>query len=643
MSTGGKSATEPRGPAGPDAPRAPEGSEGSASSEGAAPARVVDWPLLGRLWPYVRPHRRLLWLQLALLPLATLAEAAQPYLSRWVIDEHVVTRDAAGLLAPMLAFLGALALGAAVQFGSFTAGVALGARAVHDLRLALGRHVLGRGMAFYDREPLGRVMTRMTSDLEAIAEMFASGIVLVVGDLLKLVVVLGLLFWLSPRLAGVSVGVLVALAAVVLGFRLVLRQAHRRIREAITALNVYLQEHLTGSRVVTLLHRQAAVRAGFEARNDHVFHVSFRSIAADSALFAVVEALGSVAVAGILWVGGGDLLAGRLSFGTLVAFVAYSQQLFGPLRDLSSKLAVLQAAMAGGEKVFGLLDRGAPDPVAPAAGLTPPSPVANAAGAPRPSPTPADKLGVVASAEPHLRFEGVTFGYRPDAPVLRGLDLDLRRGETLALVGHTGAGKSTLVHLVTRLYPLQGGRVLLDGVPIDTLDPRELRRRVVVVGQDPVLFRGTVAENIGLGEPGAEARIAAAAAAVGLDRVLAARGRTLADEVVERGANLSAGERQLVCFARALCRDPEVLVLDEATASVDPEAEALIEQGIAGLLGGRTALVVAHRPSTVARAHRVAVLEGGQVVEEGPPATLLAEGGRFGALRRPRGPAPDSP
>jgi ATP-binding cassette subfamily B protein len=552
-------------------------------------------------------------MQLLIVPLGALAEAAQPYLSKMIIDRHVIPQVGEGLWMLVVAFMGVLALGVAVRYATYVLGVKVGVRSVHDLRVAGFHHVLGRSRRFFDKEPVGRVMTRMTSDLEAIGEMCASGIVLVLADLFRVALILGILFWLSVKLALVTVAAMVAVVLLMSVFRNQLRRIHRRIREAAAKLNIFIQEHLTGTKVVSLFVRQRPVLDSFDELNRNHANTAFASIRADALLFSLTEAVSAVALAAVLWVAGKDLLAAALSFGTLVAFIGYIQQLFGPIRDLTAKFAVMQAAMAGSEKVFSLLDTETPDALKRAVPDDP-----SISGKPDLS---------------HVSYHRVSFGYKKDDPVLTDFSLKVAKGETLAIVGPTGCGKTTAVSLLVRLYEPDGGVILIDGAPVDTLDPADLRRRVTLVTQDPVLFSGTIRDNILLDarELGADTADKAAEA-VGLSRILKIRGRSLDDEVKEGGANLSAGERQLVCFARALAHDPEILVLDEATSHVDPESEAALRQGTARLVGGRTAIVVAHRLSTVRHADRIAVLDRGRVAELGTHESLLKKGGLYAAL-----------
>jgi ATP-binding cassette subfamily B multidrug efflux pump len=322
--------------------------------------------------------------------------------------------------------------------------------------------------------------------------------------------------------------------------------------------------------------------------------------------------VGSIAVAGLLWHGGVRIAAGTLTFGVLVAFVEYLGKFFGPIRDLSTKYTVMQQAMAAAERVFTLLDTEEPDAPRLTTGAAPPEPTA-----------------------PLIRLEHVTFGYRADRPVLNDVSLDIATGETVAVVGATGAGKSTIIKLLPRLYEPQSGTIRLDGADVRAIDPRALRRRIVVVSQDVFMFSSTLRTNLGLGDPTIDdERLLAAACRVGAERVIAARPGGLDAPVLERGANFSSGERQLVAFARALARDPEILVLDEATASVDPETERIIERGIGELMRGRTSIVIAHRLSTVQRATRILVIHQGRIAEQGPHEALLAAGGIYARLYR---------
>ena len=598
-------------PGGPPAPpRRPR------EERGAKEGRTFDLALMMRLTVYVRKYAAGLAVSIALLPLISAFEIAQPYLLKRAIDEHIAPHRLPGL--DRLAVLYLLAL--VGQYGAAFAHSYLvqivGQRAMNDLRLAVHRHVLRLCSAFFDRTPIGQLMTRMTNDIEALTELFASGVISLLGDVVRLGLIIAVMFRTDGRLAFFSMAAVPVLAVVAVLFRGWMRDAFREIRAKLSRMNAFLQEHLSGIKVVQSFAQERRVAAEFTEVNQGYRQANARAIAADAALYSVVEAIASIAVAGLLWRGGARIAAGGLSFGVLVQFVEYLGKFFAPLRDLSAKITVMQQAMTAAERVFGILDNRE---------LDRPGTIQALPAAVEPA------RGQVAAVE----FRNVTFGYRPDKPVLRDLSLTIHRGETLAVVGASGAGKSTLIKLLPGLYYPQQGSISIDGTDIRALEPASLRRRVVVVNQDVFLFAGTLGDNIGLGDPAATPdAIASAARRVGADRVIASRPEGLAAPVLERGANFSAGERQLIAFARALQRDPHILVLDEATASVDPEVERIIERGIAELMRGRTSIVIAHRLSTVRHADRIVVLNEGRVVEQGTHAELIAAGGLYRDLYR---------
>jgi ATP-binding cassette subfamily B protein len=589
---------------------------GARHSTGAtedAVGKVVDRALLKRIFSYVWPYRSTIALAVTLLPLAAAIELSQPYLLKKAIDDHIAVGRLEGL--DRLGFLYLLALlGQSVAaFAQTYLTQLVGQKAMNDLRVQVHTHVLSLSAAFFDRTPLGRLMTRLTSDVEALTEMFASGLVSLVGDFVRLGFILVVIFGMDFKLALFSMCTAPVLYAVAAFFRSWVRDAFREIRAKMARLNAFLQEHLSGIKVVQAFAQEARVDGEFDTINVEYRRANSRAIFADASLYSIVEAVGSIAVAGLLWHGGARIAHGTLTFGVLVAFIQYLEKFFAPIRDLSTKYTVMQQAMAAAERVFTLLDTKSPD-----------APVLA---------TPA--LGPAQSAPPLIELDRVTFGYREDRPVLSNVNLAIGKGETLAIVGATGAGKSTIIKLLPRLYELVGGALRIGGVDVRALDKRTLRRRVVVVSQDVFMFSGTLRENIALGEPEiTDARILEAARRVGADRVIDKRPGGLDAPVVERGANYSAGERQLLAFARALAREPEILVLDEATASVDPETERVIERGIAELMHGRTSIVIAHRLSTVQRATRIIVIGHGQIVEEGTHDELLARGGHYALLYR---------
>jgi ATP-binding cassette subfamily B protein len=596
----------------------PGGTAGAADGEELL-GKALDRKLLRRILSYAWKYKLLMGAALVVLPVVSAFELAQPYLLKKAIDEHIAVGRLDGLNVLALVYLVALAGQYTLLFAQTYLMQLCGQRAMSDLRMQLYRHVMGLSQSFFERTQVGRLMTRLTSDIEALNEMFASGLVSLVADLVKLSMILVTIFVIDWRLALVSLASAPVLALVAALFRRLVREAFREIRTRLARLNAFLQEHLSGVKVVQAFAQEELAARRFAELNRGYRTASARAISADAALYAIVEAIGTFALAGLLWHGGARIYGGTLTFGILVAFVEYLQKLFAPIRDLSTKYTVMQQAMAAGERVFGLLDTRDSDMPA----STPSTVRAPSVRAP----------STVHAPGPAVVFDNVSFSYRPDQPVLRDVSLALEEGEALAIVGTSGAGKSTLVKLLAGFYQPTAGRVLLGGEDVTGLGREALRRRVVLVGQEPFIFSGSLEEAVGLGEVTTD-KIREALRRAGAERLVGRITDGLAARIDQRGANLSAGERQLVALARALCRDPEVLVLDEATANVDPETERAIETGTAELMRGRTSLVIAHRLSTIARASRIVVIDGGRVAEIGTRTELLARDGIFARLSR---------
>jgi ATP-binding cassette, subfamily B, multidrug efflux pump len=572
---------------------------------------TADLTLVRRLLGYLRRQRRLWVLALVLYPIDALSVIVPPYLVQQILDRALPQRSMSLLLALCGVYVLSLLVEYAAGFASLMAMSVLGQRAMRELRSDLFDHVQRLPASFFDRNPIGRTLTRLTTDVEALSDVFATGSITIVADAITVVGVVSMMVWLDVELTLMSFVVvppLVVLAAVI---QRLARRAFRAIRMYIARINAYLAEHITGMSVVQVFRQQARTRAEFAQLSEDSRDAHRDSIRYDALLFSSVEAIGTFAVAALIWYGAVDLATGAVGAGTLVAFIQYIRRFFVPIRDLSTKYTVLQSAFASAERIFHLLDE-------------------------RVTITTTSGARHVERLEQRLALEGVWFAYREPvsdaAWVLRGLDLEVRRGERVALVGATGSGKTTVLKLLSRFYEATRGRVTVDGVDVRELDLASLRRLFAVVLQDVHLFSGTIHENLSLGAQVTPEQVRAAARAVRADDFIARLPRGYDTLVAEGGVNFSAGEKQLLAFARALTLDPQVLVLDEATSNVDTETEAQIERALDVVLAGRTAIVVAHRLSTVRKVDRICVLQRGRVVEQGDHAALMRRDGLYRRL-----------
>jgi ATP-binding cassette subfamily B protein len=562
--------------------------------------KAYDAKLIGRLWRYVRPHGGLVSLSLLLMLAVGAVQLVQPYLIKLAIDDHISTRRLDGLGILALLFLAALAGEFALRFGQLYVLERTGQNVVLDMRRELFAHVQRLDSAFFDRNPVGRVMTRLTTDVEALNEAFTSGLIVILADSVKLLGIVAILLWMDWRLALVTFAILPPTLALTWFFRTRVRRAYREVRRMVANLNAFLQENVSGMRVVQLFSREKPSMRRFESVNREHRDAQLDGVFYSSVFSAAVELLGSLTLAAIVWAGGWGILGGILTFGTLVAFIEYSAKFFGPVQELSQRYTIMQSAMAAAERIFTLLD------TAPA--VT----------------SPAAPKRISGRLRGEIVFESVTFGYRPEEPVLRNVSFRIAPGERVAVVGWTGSGKSTLIRLLVRLYDIWEGRILLDGVDVREYDLRDLRRAIGVVQQDHFLFAGTVAGNISLGDPGVTRdRIEQAAAVVDAEPFIAGLPGGFDEEVRERGSNFSVGQKQLLSFARAVAFDPAVMVLDEATASVDPETERRIRGALRKILHGRSSIIIAHRLATIHGVNRILVLHHGELTEEGTHEELV--------------------
>ncbi len=599
--------------------------------EEEALGKAIDLRLMGRLFRLAVPYKKYVLGSLAVLLLESAVGLAGPLLTAAAIDLILApkaARDVAsaivhrsltwlGLPTQGTAGLGAIALlFLASTVAAFFLTVLMilwtsqmGQGVMYDLRTRIFGHLQRADISVYDRTPVGRLMTRLTTDVDALNELFTSGFVSLLGDVAVLGGIVALLFALNASLAAITFGVLLPMLFVTNWFRKGARDTYRDVRTRIARVNSFLQEHVSGVAVVQLFRQERRSLERFAVVNDEHRKANIRSIFYYAIFYPALDFLSAIGMAAIVAYGGWLVMRGRMSVGAVVAFLQYSKRFYRPLMDLSEKYNILQAAMASSERIFKLLD--SPPRIA-----APPSPV------PVPEPFRGDVV-----------FERVKFGYNPDEPVLKGINFHAETGKTVAFVGATGSGKSTILSLLLRFYDPLAGRILVDGIDVKAFDPVAMRSRFGIVLQDTFLFSGTIAENVSFFDPKMpRKKIEEACLEVGLGPLLSRIPGGLDAKLAERGGGLSVGEKQLVSFARALARDPRILILDEATSSVDPETEAKIEEAISRLLTGRTSLVVAHRLSTIVRADRILVVSHGEIRESGTHAELLERGGVYARL-----------
>ena len=574
--------------------------------------KAYDGRLMRRLLGYLRPYRINAALALSAIIASSMLQLAQPYLMKLAIDRYIPARDVAGVNRIALWYLGILAGAFLLEFTQTWLLQITGQRIMFDMRMQIYRYLQRLDLRFYDRNPVGRLMTRVTTDVDVINDMFTSGVVSIFGDVFTLAGIMIVMLSMNWRLALVSFAVLPLIVFITQWFRKHVRESYRTVRRLIARINAYLQEHITGMPTVQLFRREGRAYREFDRINEEHRTANVDSIFYYAVFYPAIEAVGALASALAIWYGGRSVIAGSLTLGSLVAFLLYSQRFFRPISDMSEKFNILQAAMASSERIFKLLD----EPIA----------VANAAAPTRLAPE--RRTG-------HIVFDRVWFAYNtaeggePDW-VLRDVSFEVKPGERVGIVGATGAGKSTLINLLLRFYDVSRGRILVDGVDVKELDVHELRALFSLVLQDVHLFSGTIVENIRLGNTAiSDQAVEAAARAVHADAFVSRLPGGYASPVAERGATLSVGQKQLLSFARALAFDPRILVLDEATSSVDTETEMLIRDALHVLMSGRTTIAIAHRLSTIQDMDKILVLHKGHLRESGTHQELLAHRGIY--------------
>ena len=563
---------------------------------------------MARVLRYLRPYWKLLAVAFTFLMLQTATQLLGPYITKIAIDRYIATQDVHGLDLLALAYLGVVIFGFIVLFIQTYTTSYIGQRAMHDLRMEIFSHLQTQDLAYFDRNAVGRLMTRTINDVETLNELFTTGVVGLMGDLSIVFGIAFMMFWLDWQLALVCLAAFPVILYISRFYRQRAREVYRESRMILGRLNAGLQENIAGVATVQAFGQEEKMYRRFQDVNLSYRNVLLRSIRYNALFFPVIEVFSAISIGLLLWHGANQILASAVQAGVLVAFIQYIQRMYQPIRDLAEKYNVMQAAMASSERIFALLDH--------------PETITNPA-----QPKRVEKFAG------EVEFKNVRLSYRPDEPVLKGISFRVRPGEKVALVGATGGGKSSIISALCRFYDVEDGAILVDGIDVRQWNKQELRRHLGLVLQDVFLFSGEIADNITLGDPRiSQQRMVEAATRAQIAPFIEKLPNGFHEEVQERGATLSQGQRQLLSFARALAFDPRILILDEATSSVDTQTEMLIQEALNELLKNRTALIVAHRLSTIKHADRILVIHKGEIWEEGSHVELLARGGLYARL-----------
>ncbi|MEX1274436.1 MAG: ABC transporter ATP-binding protein [Bacteroidota bacterium] len=579
--------------------------------------KAYDARLMRRLLQYLRPYRWYVALGILLSILTSGFEAIRPYFTKIAVDVDIASGDQEGLLNTVLLFFAVLVVRGFVQYANAYLTQWIGQQTIFDLRMQIFRHLQALSLRFFDKNPIGRLITRVTNDVEVLNEMFSSGIVMVFSDVFTIIGIFYFMFTMSWELALVSLSVLPLLFYGTFLFRRKAREAYREVRLQVARINTFMQEHITGMLVDQIFNREKKSYERFSSINAAHREANIKSIFYYALFYPGIDLIGAISIGLIVWYAGANILEQHITLGTVIAFVQFNEMFWRPIRDLSEKYNILQTAMASSERIFQLLDDKTVLP-------TPSSPKS------------------MRQVHGEIEFKNVWFAYNAPSDgsgspewVLKDISFHVNPGETVALVGHTGAGKTSITSLLSRFYEVQKGEISVDGIDIRQLMPEDLRKHIAVVLQDVFLFSGDIKGNINLGDETISLdRIKAAARIVGAHRFIEQLPGEYDAEVKERGATLSVGQKQLLSFARALAFNPRILILDEATSSVDTETEFLIQAAIKKLLHGRTSLVIAHRLSTIQNADKIIVMHKGEIREMGTHQELLAKDGIYRKLYR---------
>jgi ATP-binding cassette subfamily B protein len=570
--------------------------------------KAYDARLMKRLIHYLKPYYKLVIIAIVLTIGVALFSTIRPYLTKIAIDNYIAQKDPIGLRNIVLILFGTLVLQGLMQYVMTYLTQWIGQKTIFDLRMELFEHVQKLSMSFFDRNPVGRLVTRLTNDIEVLNEMFSSGIVMVFADVFIIAGILFFMFSLSWQLTLIALSVVVPLIYATIIFRRKVRTAFRDVRFFLAKMNSFLQEHISGVQVVKIFHREKRTMEDFKKINYDHTAANKKSVLYYSVFFPVVEFIGALSGALIIWYGGGEVIQGILTIGILISFIQYSEMFFRPIRDLSEKYNIMQTAMASSERIFRLLDR-------------------------KITITDAEKPIEHPDVKGEIDFKNVSFAYINDNYVLKGISFKINRGEKVAFVGATGAGKTSIMNLVCRFYDVQKGEVLIDGINIKDIKQSDLRKNIGLVVQDIFLFSDSIKHNINLNNTLIdETKIKDAAKIIGIDTFIERLPLGYGQNVKERGVTLSQGQRQLITFARALAYDPKILILDEATSSVDTHSEILIQHAIDKLMEGRTSIIIAHRLSTIQKCDKIIVMHKGEIRETGTHQELLELGGIYSKL-----------